>query len=58
MGRQKDWSPLKDSEEVSSVCQSCLILYDIMNRSTPGLPVHHELAESTQTHVHGGGDAI
>ena len=52
MGRQKDWSPLKDSEEVTSVCQSCLILCDTMNHSTPGLPVHHQLAESTQTHVH------
>ena len=29
-----------------------------MNRSTPGLPVHHQLPESTQTHVHGVGDAI
>ena len=29
-----------------------------MNRSTPGLPVHHQLPESTQTHVHGLGDAI
>ena len=52
MGRQKDWSPLKDSEEVTSVCQSRLILCDTMNHSTPGLPVHHQLAESTQTHVH------
>ena len=52
MGRQKDWSPLKDLEEVSSVCQLCLILWDTMNHSTPGLPVHHQLAESTQTHFH------
>ena len=29
-----------------------------MNRSTPGLPVHHQLTESTQTHVHRVGDAI
>ena len=51
MGRYKDGSPVKAWEELSSVCQSCLILCDTMNRSTPGLPVHHQLAESTQTHV-------
>ena len=33
-------------------------LCDPMNRSTPGLPVHHQLSESTQTHVHCVGDAI
>ena len=38
-----------------SVAQSCLC--DPMNHSTPGLPVHHQLPESTQTHVHGVGDA-
>ena len=58
MGRQKDWSPLKNWEEVSSVCQSGLILCNTMNRSTPGLLVHHQLEESTQTHVHWVGDAI
>ena len=58
MGRQKEWFPLKDWKEVSSVCQSCLILCNTMNRSTPGLPVHHQLEESTQTHVHQVGDAI
>ena len=42
----------------SSVTQSCLTLCDPMNRSTPGLPVHHQLPESTQTHVHRVGDAI
>ena len=36
----------------SSVAQSCLTLCDSMNCSTPGLPVHHQLPESTQTHVH------
>ena len=36
----------------SSVAQSCLTLCDPMNRSMPGLPVHHQLLESTQTHVH------
>ena len=43
---------------VSSVAQSCPTLCDPMNRSTPGLPVHHQLPEFTQTHVHPVGDAI
>ena len=43
---------------ISSVAQSCLTLSDPMNCSTPGLPVHHQLPESTQTHVHWVGDAI
>ena len=42
----------------SSVAQSCLTLCDPMNCSTPGLPVHHQLPESTQTHVYWVGDAI
>ena len=37
---------------VSSVAQLCPTLCDPMNRSTPGLPVHHQLLEYTQTHVH------
>ena len=37
---------------LSSVAQSCLTLCDHMDCSTPGLPVHHQLLESTQTHVH------
>ena len=44
--------------QFSSVSQSCPILCDTMNCSTPGLPVHHQLPESTQTHVHRVGDAI
>ena len=43
---------------VSSVAQPCPTLCDPMNRSTPGLPVHHHLPEFTQTHVHRVGDAI
>ena len=35
-----------------SVTQSCLTLYNPMNRSTAGLPIHHQLLEFTQTHVH------
>ena len=38
--------------QIRSVAQSCLTLCDPMNRSTPGLPVHHQLLEVTQTHVH------
>ena len=38
--------------QFSSVTQSCLTICDLMNRSTPGLPVHHHLLEFTQTHVH------
>ena len=44
--------------QFSSVGQSCPILCDPMNCSTPSLPVHHQLPESTQTHVHWIGDAI
>ena len=46
------------SAQFSSVAQSCPTLCDLMNRSTPGLPVHHQLPEFTQTHVHRVGDAI
>ena len=46
------------SVQFSSATQSCLTLCDPMNRSTPGLPVHHQLLEFTQTHVHRVGDAI
>ena len=46
------------SVHFSSVSQSCPTLCDPMNHCTPGLPVHHQLPESTQTHVHRVGDAI
>ena len=46
------------SVQFSSVIQSCPTLCDPMNCSTPGLPVHHQLPEFTQTHVHQVGDAI
>ena len=39
------------SDQIRSVAQSCPTLCDPMNRSTPGLPVHHQLPEFTQTHV-------
>ena len=44
--------------QFSSVTQLCPTLCDPMNRSTPGLPVHHQLPEFTQTHVHCVSDAI
>ena len=44
--------------QFSSVAQLCLTLCDPMNGSMPGLPVHHQLPESTQTHVHRIGNAI
>ena len=46
------------SVQFSSVAQSCPTLCDPVNCSTPGLPVHHQLPEFTQTHVHRVGDAI
>ena len=47
-----------ESVQFSSVAQSCPTLCNPMNRSTPGLPVHHQLLEFTQTHVHWVSDAI
>ena len=46
------------SISISSVTQSCPTLCDPMNCSTPGLPVHHQLPEFTQTHVHCVSEAI
>ena len=48
----------KTSVHFSSVAQSCPTLCSSMNHSTPGLPVHHQLPEFTQTHVHRVRDAI
>ena len=50
--------PGEEFSSVSSVAQSCPTLCDPMNHSTPGLPVHHQIPEPTQTHVHRVGDAI
>ena len=46
------------SVQFSSVTQSCPTLCDPMNRSMPGLPVHHQLPEFAQTHIHQVSDAI
>ena len=50
--------PYISSVQFSSVAQSCTTLHEPLNRSTPGLPVHHQLLEFTQTHAHQVGDAI
>jgi len=46
------------SDQIRSIAQSCPTLWDPMNRSTPGLPVHHQLPEFTETRVHQVSDAI
>ena len=51
------WPP-HHSVQLNSVAKSCLTLCDPMDRSTPGLPVYHQLLEFTQTHVHWVSDAI
>ena len=61
--QQKPWSMLSlqahfRSDQIRSVTQSCPTLCDPMNRSTPGLPVPHQLPEFTQTHVHRVSNAI
>ena len=44
--------------QFSSVAQLCLTVHDLMDRGMPGLPVHHQLQEFTQTHLHWVSDAI
>ena len=63
VGKQYSWTYLQNRNrdihrKIRSVAQSCPTLCDPMNRSTPGLPVHHQLPELTQTHVHQVSDAI
>ena len=52
------WKYYEYYSQFSSVTRSCPTLCDPMDCSTPGLPVHHQLPEFTQTHVHRVGDAI
>ena len=52
------WKKNYDKPQFSPVTKSCPTLCDLMDCSTPGLPVHHQLPEFTQTHVHWVGDAI
>ena len=47
-----DYAKAFDCVQFSSVAQLCPTLHDPMNHSTPGLPVHHQLLQFTQTHVH------
>ena len=56
--KTKDIPILEWSVQFSSVAQSCPTLCDPINRGTPGLPVHHQLPEFTQTRVHRVSDAI
>ena len=57
--RDTGWSQEPtESKSVSSVAQQRPTLCDPVNRSTPGLPVHHQLPEFTQTHAHRVRDAI
>ena len=56
-GKQRQFKHLP-SVQFSSVAQWCPTLCDPMNCSTPGLPVHHQLPEFTQTHVHRVSNAI
>ena len=49
---------MEQSDQIRSVAQSCPTLCEPMNCSTPGLPVHHQLPEFTETHVHRVSDAI
>ena len=56
--KDKFYLIIQNPNQFSSVTQSCPTLCDPMNRSTPGLPVHHQLPEFTQTHVHRVSDAI
>ena len=51
-------SSLQSSVQFGPVAQSCLTLWDPMDCSTPGLPVHHQLLEFTKTHVHSVDNAI
>ena len=57
-GNSEIWLDCEYIFQSSSVAQSCLTLCDPMNRNTPGLCVHHQLPDFSQTHVHWVGDAI
>ena len=52
----RDW--VTNTVHFSSVAQLCLTLWNPMDCSMPGFPVHHQLPELAQTHVHRGGEAI
>ena len=54
----KTFNKINDQYQFSSIAQSCLTLCNPMNHSMSGLPVHHQLPESTQTRMHRVDDAI
>ena len=54
----KDRKKASEALQFSSVTQSCPTLYNAIDSSMPGLPVHHQLSELSQTHVHRVSDAI
>ena len=58
--KKNRWEGMEELSAIqfSSVAQSCLTLRDPVDCSMPGLPVHHQLPELTQTHIHGAGDAL
>ena len=56
--RLKRLNPLAQMDQFSSVAQSCVTLCDPVDCSTSGFPVHHQLPELAQTHIHRIGDAI
>ena len=61
LGPENKWVTIRtgiSKVQIRSVAQSCLTLCDPVNRSTPGLPVHHQLLEFTKTHAHPVSDAI
>ena len=54
----RSFSNATDPAPLSSVTQSCLTLFNLMDCSMPGFPIHYQLRKPTQTHVHCVGDAI
>ena len=62
-GAAKEYDTTKQQQamysvQFSSITQSCLTFHNPMEHSTPGLPVHHQFPDFTQTHLHRIGDAI
>ena len=56
--KKQHWPHMVGSVQLSSVAQSCPTLCDVMDCSTPGFPVHHQLPELAQTHVYRVSDVI
>ena len=58
INKPTDFTQISPTVLISSVTQSCLTLGNTMDCSTPGLPVHHQFLESTQTHIYSVGNGI